>query len=164
MTIYKPRITTESFINRANLIHNNKYTYDRVCYVGTFDKVEIFCPIHSYYFLQTPSAHLHGQGCPKCGKEKTALTTTLTISRNEFICKTNKLYKSIYEYVNLPEETIKLRNSITIKCNVHNTEFTAEPQALLKCRSICPDCTIDRFKLLFTKTIDTSYFLIQAIW
>ena len=59
------RSTTEDFVEKANLIHNNKYSYNKTIYVNCETKVIITCPIHGD-FEQTPSSHLRGRGCPYC--------------------------------------------------------------------------------------------------
>ena len=53
------------FIKESVKIHGNKYDYSKVEYKNAMDKVIIICPEHGE-FVQTPSAHLNGQGCPKC--------------------------------------------------------------------------------------------------
>ena len=55
----------ETFIEKSNIINNNFFNYDDVNYIKTDRKVKISCPKHGI-FNQTPSAHLTGQGCPKC--------------------------------------------------------------------------------------------------
>jgi len=57
--------TSDIFITKSNLIHNNKYDYSKVKYMGNKIKVNIICPIHGN-FKQTPDAHLSGKGCKKC--------------------------------------------------------------------------------------------------
>lgn len=60
------KITTESFIERARVIHNNKYDYSKVKYVNCFTSVCIICPTHGE-FWQKAYLHLNGRGCQKCG-------------------------------------------------------------------------------------------------
>lgn len=57
--------TTETFINKANIVHNNFYNYDKVVYIKNSIKVIITCLVHGD-FEQTPDKHLQGRGCPKC--------------------------------------------------------------------------------------------------
>lgn len=57
---------TQKFINRAEVVHNKKYSYLTTNYTKAREKLEIGCPIHGI-FTQRASAHLEGQGCPKCG-------------------------------------------------------------------------------------------------
>ena len=63
------KLTLTEFIKKANEIHNNKYDYSNVNYVNTNTPVSIICPIHGS-FIQTPSKHLAGRGCPSCGIDK----------------------------------------------------------------------------------------------
>lgn len=55
----------EKFIEKANAIHNGFYDYSEVEYVNSQSYVKIRCPLHGS-FLQIPSSHLKGHGCPKC--------------------------------------------------------------------------------------------------
>lgn len=71
---HKKRDTTSTFISKSHAVHGKKYDYSRVKYVNSRTKVEIVCSKHGS-FLQTPSSHVQGHGCPKCGidqvREKT---------------------------------------------------------------------------------------------
>lgn len=59
----------DEFINRANIVHNNKYDYSKFTYVTNKIKSIIICPKHGE-FKQSPIKHLGGQGCPYCKTEK----------------------------------------------------------------------------------------------
>lgn len=61
----KRRLTLEQFIEKARAVHEDKYDYSKVNYVNNSTKVCIICPEHGK-FWQVPSAHLKGEGCPKC--------------------------------------------------------------------------------------------------
>ena len=63
------RRTCGSFIDRSNVIHNNRYDYSIVDYKHGKKKVKIICAEHGI-FEQTPSGHLYGRGCPKCRQSK----------------------------------------------------------------------------------------------
>lgn len=58
--------TTEMFIERAVVVHGNKYDYSLVEYVNSKTKVKIICPNHGV-FEQVPVRHLQGSGCFHCG-------------------------------------------------------------------------------------------------
>lgn len=64
------RLGKDIFIIKAKQIHKEKYNYEKVHYVGNKIKVLIICNYHNAEFLQSPNAHLRGQGCPNCKKEK----------------------------------------------------------------------------------------------
>lgn len=55
------------FTEKALKVHSGKYTYNLVEYKSSYDKVKITCTEHGN-FLQTPTNHLGGAGCPHCGK------------------------------------------------------------------------------------------------
>lgn len=55
------------FINKALVVHKNKYDYSNVVYSNCKEKVLILCPIHGS-FEQTPDNHISGKGCPGCGE------------------------------------------------------------------------------------------------
>jgi hypothetical protein len=59
----------QTFIEKANKIHNNKYDYSKVNYLGSARKVEIICPKHGS-FWQTPNSHLCNAGCPSCANSR----------------------------------------------------------------------------------------------
>ena len=62
-------MSQSEFITKANLIHENKYSYEDIHYVNIRTKVLIRCPKHGI-FKQLPSNHLSGSGCPKCKRSK----------------------------------------------------------------------------------------------
>jgi hypothetical protein len=65
----KKKHTNESFIKKATKVHGNKYSYNKVSYININTKVIIICPKHGM-FLQTPTNHFSGYGCPNCRKSK----------------------------------------------------------------------------------------------
>lgn len=58
---------TDDFINQANIIHNDKYSYENLDYVNRRNLVNIVCPTHGL-FTQDPRNHLRGSACPLCAK------------------------------------------------------------------------------------------------
>lgn len=68
VNVMPKKITQEEFINRAKLIHGDKYDYSEVNYINSSTKVKIICPIHGG-FEQIPNNHLRGVGCFRCKYE-----------------------------------------------------------------------------------------------
>ena len=62
----KNRVLMDDFIKKAKAVHGDKYDYSKVVYKSSREKVCIICPEHGE-FWQTPSNHLSGRGCRKCG-------------------------------------------------------------------------------------------------
>lgn len=63
------RLTTSDFVEKASIIHGNKYDYSFTNYVNTHNLVKIVCPKHGV-FLQSPANHLKGENCPQCNQSK----------------------------------------------------------------------------------------------
>lgn len=59
-------MTTEEFIEKSAIIHNNVYGYDRVKYKDSKTKVEIYCKKCKKYFWQNSRNHYRGYGCINC--------------------------------------------------------------------------------------------------
>lgn len=64
------RSSTEEFTQKAQKVHGNKYIYDKINYINNRTKVTIFCKKCKLNFIQTPSNHLAGSGCPACKNSK----------------------------------------------------------------------------------------------
>lgn len=75
---------TQDFIAKAQKVHGDKYDYSKVDYVNNRVKVTIICPIHGE-FTQKPADHLHGCGCPECGRKfGTAEKQTYEALKNKY--------------------------------------------------------------------------------
>ena len=59
-------VTTEDFIEKASLRHNNLYDYSKSEYKLSHNKIIITCKVHGD-FSQSSNDHLNGCGCQKCG-------------------------------------------------------------------------------------------------
>lgn len=59
-------INAQSYIEKANMIHESKYDYTLTKFNRTTDVVKIICPTHGE-FLQQLNSHIDSkQGCPRC--------------------------------------------------------------------------------------------------
>ena len=88
-------LNTEEIIERFHEVHGNEYDYSKVVYNKMHEKVPIICSKHGE-FLQTPSKHIKGQGCPKCGIEERARKKTKTTE--QFIEEARKIHGDKYDY------------------------------------------------------------------
>lgn len=78
------RKTIKKFIIDANLVHDNKYNYDKTNYIKNQIKVIITCPIHGD-FSQTPNSHLQGIGCPSCQESKGEKLISKFLNKNDIL-------------------------------------------------------------------------------
>ena len=117
------KLTTEEFIIKAKEVHGDKYDYSKVNYINVDTKVCIICPTHGE-FLQMPSSHLNGRGCPRCSGNK-KLTT------EEFIIKAREINGDKYDYTKV--EYVNNSTKVCIICPTHG-EFWQTPNGHLSGR------------------------------
>lgn len=120
--------TLETFIDKANKIHNNKYDYKNALWKNVGIKLKIICSKHGE-FEQTPSNHLMGKGCAYCSGVG-RLTKEILLERIK------NIHGDKYEYEF--GDKITLSTSIKIKCKKHGI-FEQTPKNHLKGQN-CPKC------------------------
>lgn len=128
------RLSTEEFIQKAIKIHGkDHYNYSKSVYVKSAAPVIIICNRHGE-FLQQPSNHLFGNGCPVCGTEKAANSTKL--GKEEFIKRSNKTHKNLYDYSLV--DYINSNSIVKILCQKHGV-FLQTPNNHYRGQG-CPKC------------------------
>ena len=137
--------TTEEFIEKAKKIHGNRYDYSKTEYINTETKVCIICPIHGE-FWQTPKAHLKGQGCPKCAKNR-------KMTQEDFIFRAKKIHGDKYDYSNVVFKT--MMEKVCIICPIHG-EFWQTPNDHLNGEKNCPKCAHRSYKKTTEEFIDAA--------
>jgi len=100
---------TQNFLNKAKLIHNNKYDYSLVDYRNNKTIIRIICPIHGI-FEQTPHQHKISNGCSKCSYNQMTGGYNLTsLQRNSKLANQNATLYFI-QYDNLHKIGITTNN------------------------------------------------------
>lgn len=122
------RWDNEKFIEEAKSVHGDKYDYSKVNYVNANTSVTIICPEHGE-FNQLPSAHLQGQGCPKCAGRG--------LTHSEIIDKFIKKHGDKYDYSKVTFN--KMHEKVCIICPEHG-EFWQTPEKHLQGQG-CPKCS-----------------------
>jgi len=100
------KLTTQEFVHKSNIIHDDKYDYSLVEYTNAHTKVKIICQEHGT-FEQTPDSHLRGSDCPICAG-------TIKLSTDQFISKANHIHNNKYDYSMV--EYINNRTKVKIIC------------------------------------------------
>jgi len=108
------KLTTEEFIEKAILIHGDRYDYSMVDYIGNKKSVVIICSLHGE-FNQAPFTHLKGCGCQKCADKK--LSEQYRKSNEDFISKAITKHGNKYDYSLV--EYINAYTKVKIICPVH---------------------------------------------
>ena len=136
--------TTESFIEAAQAVHGERYDYPQVEYSSHKAYITIICADHGP-FVQSPTNHLAGKGCPKCGKLVRAEARRKTTE--QFIARATAIHGDRYDYSKVLY--VAAKNKVTIICPEHG-EFEQTPAN--HCTGYgCHECggnkplTLDRF-------------------
>jgi len=149
MSIY----TTKIFITKAKFKHHNFFSYEKVHYINSKNKVTITCLTHGD-FSQTPEAHLQGRGCPKCKATKATIRNLSNTS--VFIIKANKTFGNIFDYHK--SCYVNSKTKIEIICSKHGS-FWQRPATHLQGHG-CFACMQDNLKSI--KLHDTNLFIKNA--
>ena len=123
------RLTTEDFILRCNIVHNNKYNYSETIFTNTRNNINIICPKHGV-FVQRASNHLRGDGCSSCSGNK-KLNTQIFIER-AILINGDKYDYSLVEYNGFD-------NKVNIICPIHGV-FEQTPNKHFILLRGCPKC------------------------
>ena len=132
------RESRDIFIEKATLKHGQTYNYSDVIYRDSKSKVCILCPTHGN-FMQSPSHHLMGRGCPMCRDEMNSIRSRR--SAESFIEKAKEIHPGCYLYGAVKYQGNKRK--VQILCPIHGY-FWQTPDHHLN-GSGCPSCTKNGF-------------------
>lgn len=141
------KLTKEIFVNKSNLVHDYKYSYEKSVYVNNSTKVIITCGNHGD-FLQQPQSHMCGSGCPKCANDKrneNRKKDTKTI-----IYEFKNTHGLIYDYSMVVYSSY--HNKVKIMCRNHGV-FEQSPSDHIR-GSGCSKCKFQKQSEKRSMTID----------
>jgi uncharacterized protein with PIN domain len=120
---------TKIFIDKSKILFGDYYTYEKVLYVKSSEKVKITCQKHGDFDI-TPNNHLiKRQGCPRCNR---------VIDTTSFIEKSKKRFNKKFTYENT--EYISMKNNCTINCEIHG-DINVTPLYHLNSQFGCKKCS-----------------------
>ena len=122
------RYNTSKIISKFIEVHGDKYEYSKVEFTNTSTKVKIICKEHGE-FLQTPSDHRQGYGCPDCAGN-------FRYNTAKIVSAFKKIHGDGYDYSKVNYEGSHIKVKIT--CKIHGI-FEQTPTSHLSGRG-CPDC------------------------
>lgn len=123
---------SEEFLEKAEKIHGDKYSYVDSDYLKTNIKIKIYCKSCHNQFEQTPNSHLSGSGCPFCGGSK-------KWSDDEFRSLLADAHDgeivAVDPYVNMDAKLLVR--------HICGREWKTTPAKLIHRRQGCPECALD---------------------
>jgi hypothetical protein len=135
----------DDFINKANIVHDNKYDYSKVNYINYTTKVIIICPLHREFEI-TPKRHSGTEqtGCALCYYDEKRYTKEM------FIEKANLKHNNKYDYSKVIYTAAN--NKVIIICSIHG-EFEQRPGSHLFGKG-CRICGNNNYILTRMKTFE----------
>lgn len=135
--IERQRFTTEEFIEKAKVIHGDKYDYSKSIYITKRTKLEIICKHHGP-FWQLPGGHLKGNGCKQCVFDELRLTT------KEFTQQAILKHGDRYDYSKVVYKTN--HDKVEIICKEHGSFWqTPNNHTNINEKNGCPGCAVSGF-------------------
>lgn len=117
------RLSNDEFIEKAKIVHGDKYDYSKINYKTTLQPICIICPEHGE-FWQRPVHHLLGCGCKECHQSRIEQTIKcFLIEHNiEFIEQHNFKWlgrKTVDFYLPINKTVIECQGEQHITYNKH---------------------------------------------
>lgn len=119
-----------AFIEKAKVVHGDKYDYSKVVYESGRKPVMIICPEHGE-FQQSLENHIAGHGCPMCVGNKKS-------DADDFIEKARAVHGDKYDYSKV--NYVNNKTKVMIICPEHG-EFEQTPSHHLDGDG-CPQCAV----------------------
>ena len=106
--------SNKQYLTEIKKIHGDKYEY-LSDYVDEYTKLKIKCKECDNIFIQKPSKHKSGQGCPICGELKRIESRKLSL--DEFVKRAKEKHDNYYDYSKA--DYINMHTKIKIICLKH---------------------------------------------
>ena len=112
------KLDINEFINRANMIHENRYDYSKSIYINSRTKIEIICKKHGVFY-QLPNNHLQGHGCNKCNRSSGEINIENYLNNKKIIYKIEFIFETL-------RHKYPLRFDFAIFDNSNNLKYLIE--------------------------------------
>lgn len=150
-------LDVNDYINRVNIVHDNKYTYLFTDYTGIYNNIIVTCAIHGNYNISATS-HLHKKmGCKKCvnrtiSKPESAWLDSLNIEKHK---------RNIYMKIGHKTLCVDAYDESNKTVYEFNGDFFHGNPAVHNADEINP-LTKESFGSLHTKTLEKEKMIIEA--
>lgn len=151
----KEPYTQDTWVQKANEIHGNKYDYSKTVFKTQHNRVIITCPKHGD-FEQMAYSHIEGYGCPKCRDEENGKRFRKTL--NDFIKDARKIHGDKYDYSKT--EYINANTKVCIICPEHG-EFWQTPVGHINNFEGCPFCKQSKMENYLSKVLTENGYLFE---
>ena len=150
------KVTLEKFIDRSNIIHNNKYDYSNSVYINNKIPIVIICKEHGE-FEQLPSNHLNGSGCKDCFFDKKRNDVKYFINLSKKIHKGKYLYDLVKYKSNVDSGVFNAIQYAAAKALKNYNELIRENNAIYNRRRQKVHSLLEKIGLSYFKSDNTIY-------
>lgn len=133
----RTRSTVERFLEKAYLVHGDRYDYSKINYTKAHCYLDIICRDHGE-FRQRADHHLTTQGCPKC--MAISKGDLYRFTKEEYIERARKVHGDKYDYSLV--DYFNSQTKINIICREHGV-FSQVPNSHLYVGG-CPVCSTQK--------------------
>lgn len=147
----KVLLEAKEFINKAEKLHQGKYSYVAEDYTCSRTLMKIYCKKHNCHFEQRPSAHIQGQNCPLCGQESRIVTTTK--DQEDFLNQVIRVHGDKYDYSEMVYNKAHIK--VTVICKKHG-RFKITPNNFLNSKNGCKTCVRESMTIGLERFIEDS--------
>lgn len=131
------RLDTAKFIERARLVHGERYDYSKVEYKGVKIKITVICTVCGHLWDILPNNHMRGRGCKICAYKK--LPQNQPRTHEEFIKEAYAINGDAYDYLS---KYISDKKQIELRCKKCGGVFSQRASSHLVgygCKKCCYD-------------------------
>lgn len=132
------RYTLPIFLERAKIVHGNKYDYSQITpghIINKRSKVPIKCNTCHHEWTPTVGTHIDGKNCPSC-------TGHLRWTYERFIVEARAVHDDKYDYSQItPEHITNVQSCVPIKCKTCDHEWSPTVGGHIRKGNNCPSCT-----------------------
>jgi hypothetical protein len=147
-------LSTEEFIEKANIVHNYKFDYSKTVYTGANNYVVIICPMHGE-FKQRAQGHLMGKSCALC-KDVVKLNT------DEFIQRARNVHGDVFDYSEV--EYVNSDTKVKIICKKHGPFYMVPFDHSGKRMRACPYCRASKGEIKVLNVLKTLNVIYDRQW
>lgn len=98
----KRTMTLDTLVERANKVHEGRYSYENIVVRGGKSYVTITCAEHGPWLCSTRN-HLNGSGCPACAKGGPSI---VRYNFEDYVRRATEIHQNKYKYISLDYETV----------------------------------------------------------
>lgn len=144
---------SKKFFDSCKKKHQNsdgtpKYIYNENSYKGNNEPIDVYCPIHDYWWHPIARMHKFGRGCKYCGYD--SMKKNLTLTQENVIERLRKLFPNFTFEKTIYKES---KQYVTITCPEHG-DFEQLIYSALQGKCGCKECANNGTSILEKEIIN----------